>query len=248
MNALKSPHLPQKNVITALAGELIAPYEEELGKNGVKIVKTVPNLSFSSSLGFHADLFANFLGKGRILLDSSQQIVKSTLQNYGFECKIVNKKVTDKYPGDCLLNCTVTDRLCICFYDITADEIKEYINENSLTVVNSKQGYSKCSVLPVSDNAFITDDISVYNALKSAENDVLYTEKGSVELKGFPYGFIGGCAGKISNDCIAVCGDIKLHKDFDNIKSFCRNYKTELMSLGNGQPEDIGSIIPLTEE
>ena len=43
MNALKSPHLPQKNVITALAGELIAPYEEELGKNGVKIVKTVPN-------------------------------------------------------------------------------------------------------------------------------------------------------------------------------------------------------------
>jgi hypothetical protein len=66
--------------------------------------------------------------------------------------------------------------------------------KKNFNIIDVKQGYTKCSVLPVSNNAFITDDISIYNQCVSFGIDVLYVGKGDVSLPGYNYGFIGGCA------------------------------------------------------
>ena len=54
-----------------------------------------------------------------------------------------------------------------------------------------------------------------------------------------------GC--DISPELLAVNGNIKLHKNYDNISNFCNKYNVNIISLHCGEIEDIGSIICLTE-
>ena len=247
MSFVKIPNLPENKVNTVLAGELIEPYIDELSRLGVNTLKTRPNQRFSTSLKFHADLFVNYLGNGRILLDSSCVDIIPDLTAEGIDVAVINEKVNSEYPFDCILNSVITDSFFLGKYDISSQLIKDYIAEKQLKIIDIPQGYAKCSVVSVTENAFITDDISAYNAIKSNNSDVLLVEKGSITLKNYDYGFIGGCCGKLDKNTIAFCGDIIKHKSFDNIKAFCDNYKVDLLSLGNGELTDIGSIIPITE-
>ena len=42
-------------------------------------------------------------------------------------------------------------------------------------------------------------------------------------------------------------GNVELHRDFENMRDFAKNYGVELYSLSNGQLYDIGGIIPVKE-
>ena len=114
-------------------------------------------------------------------------------------------------------------------------------------ILNVKQGYSKCSVCPVTETAFITDDEGIAFAGKTAGFDVLKVKKGSVSLSGYEYGFIGGCCGMVDADKLLFCGNAKLHDNYEDIKSFVNNYKIEIISLNGNQPTDIGSFFAVTE-
>lgn len=63
--------------------------------------------------------------------------------------------------------------------------------------VDVPQGYTRCCLLPVDDTSFITSDNGIAKALIAAGADVLTIEQGHIQLTGFNYGFIGGCAGHI---------------------------------------------------
>ena len=248
MSFIKTPNLPQNNVTKLICGNLVKPYESELNKLGAEVVYSDDNSLFDSSLKSHADLFVNYIGEGKIILDASQYSLKNKLEKLGFTVIFSFDKVENTYPSDCRLNCVITNDIIICNKAITDKKMLDYYAEKSLKLINVKQGYCKCSVLPVNGNAFITDDEGIYKALKAEKLDVLYAEKGSVALKGYSYGFIGGCAGKISNDIIAFCGNIRLHKSYEDIKSFIKNYGIEAVSLSDGELSDVGSLIPIIEK
>ena len=80
---------------------------------------------------------------------------------------------------------------------------------------------------------------------KSNGIDVLKINEGYITLKDMSYGFIGGATGLIAPDTLAVNGDIKTHKDCDNIISFCKNHRVDVLSLKKGEIEDIGSILAI---
>lgn len=242
-----TPNLPKQKVSKIIAGQGIISYLNELKKLNVEVIICDENPLISSSLRYHADLTVNYLGNGNFLLDKSQKSLSEKLKLLGYNVEFINKSVKDGYPYDSALNATLTADTVICNYIITADELKDFINKNNYNIVSTNQGYSKCSVCAVTNNAFITDDESIYKELKKQKYDVLYVKKGSIALDGFNYGFIGGCCGKLSDSIIAFCGDISRHSDYDSIKAFVKNYNIELLSLGKNIPVDIGSIIPIYE-
>jgi hypothetical protein len=123
---------------------------------------------------------------------------------------------------------------------------KQIIEKNAKTIISTNQGYSKCSIAPITNNAIITDDISVFNSAKKYL-DVLLVEHDNIELKGYNYGFIGGCSGKISDKEIVFSGNILKHKNCNDIISFCKNYSIDVISLGNGNLYDYGSFLPIIE-
>ena len=113
-------------------------------------------------------------------------------------------------------------------------------------IINVNQGYTKCSVCAVSDKAFITDDKSIYQALKSADYDVLEVEKGSVALDGYDYGFIGGACTMIDDGTVAFFGDIKTHPNFRKIERFCIIHNVKIINLAENKPlTDVGGAVKI---
>ena len=85
----------------------------------------------------------------------------------------------------------------------------------------------------------MTDDKSVFTAAGKFLNDVLFISKGSIRLKGYDYGFIGGCCGKIDKDKIAFNGELSSHSDYKLILDFLHRNHIECIELKRGRLDDI---------
>lgn len=248
MKFIKTPYLPESKVKHIIAGNGAEGYLNAFSDLGISLLNSKENTQISACVASHADLAVNYVGNGSIFLEKGQGNLKKRLEKIGGKCNYINEDVKGEYPFDCFLNCIVTDKFLICKKSIVSEKIINYALLNGLEIINVNQGYTKCSVCPVEKDAFITDDEGIYNALKTRKLDVLKVEKGSVSLSGCNYGFIGGCSGKISKYELAFCGSIKSHTDYNEIKSFTKNYNIDLISLSNGELTDIGSLIPITQE
>ena len=62
------------------------------------------------------------------------------------------------------------------------------------------------------------------------------------------YGFIGGCCGLIDKDLMLFNGNLKSHRNYNEINSFLSNYKIKVLSVGDYPLTDIGGILPLLEK
>ena len=82
-----------------------------------------------------------------------------------------------------------------------------------LELIPVKQGYAKCSLCIVSENAVITADEGLAYTLCRAGLDVLKIIPGCIRLPGYGYGFIGGCCGKLDAATMAFAGDPLTHPD-----------------------------------
>lgn len=237
---IKNPNLPNGKVISAICdGRISHQIYNELDNLGIKIIKTDKHPNLPEPVSYHPDMQFYYDGNGIFYLNDDN---KSLLNNFeGANVIFVNKLLTSKYPNDILFNiCKIGDTV-ICMDE---NEITEKISYKDLIKV--KQGYTKCSILPISDNAFITDDISIYKSLYN-KMDVLLIDKGEIMLNGYSYGFIGGCGGKIDIDKICFFGKIEEHKNFNSIKSFLQNHRILHHSLSNEKLYDYGSFIPIEE-
>lgn len=246
MKFIKTPYLPQNDVTFGIAGIGVEKYINGLKGLNIEVLVADSEPSVPKPVKDHADLSVHYLGDGRALLSKTQKKVKTELENFGCKCRFINKSLGNAYPEDCKLNCVVNSSDLICNYAIVSDTLKELVKDRR--IINTRQGYTKCSLCPVTDKAFITDDKSISSALIKAGYDVLDTEKGSVTLKGYSYGFIGGACFKASKNTLAFFGDIKTHKSYSDIKAFCANYGIDLLSLDSGDLCDIGSFIPILEK
>ena len=99
-----------------------------------------------------------------------------------------------------------------------------------------QQGYTKCSICVVSENAIITSDIGIHCKAKESGIDSLLISPGYIDLPGYKYGFIGGASFKISDNVIAFTGSLDSHPDKDNIEHFLCKYDEKVK-----KPEQIMS-------
>ena len=147
------------------------------------------------------------------------------------------------YPDDVMLNCAVVGNKALCREDFLHPKIKKYLIDNNYDILNVKQGYAKCSICVVNDNAIITEDDSIEKTAKEACIDVLKLQKGHVKLYGYDYGFIGGASGLLNENLLCFNGCIENHPQYLLIKEFCRKYDVDLISLNDDVLYDVGSIM-----
>lgn len=243
MTTLKNPHLPQSNVTSVLCGNTNYSAENELTRLGIEIIKIRELPHIESALNMHTDLAVCPLPGDTILIQPSQSFLKDKLISYGYSVIIAKREAFSPYPTDCDLNFVYT-----CNYYIGSKNICSDVVVKDFKVIITKQGYSKCSVAPVSENAIITDDTTIAKGASEKGIDVCLVEKGDICLNGYHYGFIGGTCGKLSNDIIAFNGNLNSHRDCDKIRSFLRNWNVYPLNLSNTQLNDIGSIIPISQK
>ncbi|MBQ3498898.1 MAG: hypothetical protein IJA87_07205 [Clostridia bacterium] len=239
---VKNPNLPKGRVLHVVASGQYPHFVKELEKCGVDVLITDSCPDIISSLRYHADMLFAYLGNRQFVIEKTQNCLKKRLESLGFFS--LNKSVSlgNIYPNDIALNACIIDDKVVCGKEGVHTAIK-----NNRDIIEVSQGYAKCSVCVVDENSLITDDVSIYKACISVGLDVLLVSKGSVDLDGFDYGFIGGCCGKISEDTMAFCGDLNTHSDCAKIKSFLSLRNVYPISLGSGKLTDIGSLLPITQ-
>ena len=211
----------------------------ELEKRGIRCVILKNNEEIDCSVRNHADMAAFHLPDGRIILDRRQKEAAKLLKEFGCDYIFTEKEISGAYPDDVMLNAAQVGDTLICNSKYISREILSAYKK----IIDVRQGYTKCSVCVIGDNAFITDDSGIYEKCKDSF-DVLLTEKGDIVLEGQNYGFIGGASAKVG-DKIYFFGSLERHRNGEEIKKFLSSHKAEYECLFEGNLIDIGGLVEI---
>ncbi len=240
------PNLPEKQVNKVIIG---ADYNPEIYINlenlGIEPIFTAKSTNVRQGIQNHADLAVCPLTERDFLVTKEQTELRDKLIKNGYNAEFIEENLQSDYPNDVLLNCVIIGRHIFYNPKTVSLKIRDFVKENDLIEVCVRQGYTKCSIAPVSVDAFITDDISIGSRGDEFGFDVLVINKGDIKLQNFDYGFIGGATGKIAEDKMVITGKADKLSDYDKIIKFLYKHNVELIELTDNCVEDIGSIFPL---
>ena len=150
------------------------------------------------------------------------------------------------YPDNAGMCAVALEGLLLHRLDITAPAILGYCRERGYREVNVRQGYTRCSCLPVDEKSLITADPGLYAALREISAlSVLKIREGHVLLPGFETGFFGGTAGRV-DDTVVFNGDLSAHPDFPAIRAFIASRGLEVQYFPDYPLTDIGSVVEET--
>ncbi len=226
---------------TVFIGEGGARFADALKKHGFSPVILPKDAKLPKFVSSHADMLTVRLGEKLLFTRDYYEKNKDILKP--FPVVLTDEEYGETYPRDILFNVLFTRTHVYGNLPFASEKIKEFAKANGISPVCVKQGYAKCSVSDVG-GAYITADAGLHRALTEHGEKVLKISEGHFVLPGLNYGFIGGssfyCGGKVY-----FFGDISLHPDSEKIKSFCREIRTEAVSLSSGMPADIGGAVLL---
>ncbi|MCX7714202.1 MAG: hypothetical protein N2171_00515 [Clostridia bacterium] len=242
---IHTPNLPKTKIRCALVDfRTSRKIIDSLKKLGIKPIFSCKANSLYDAVCGHPDMLLHHLG---------DKVFACTSECYRYfekllpDCKLIQGTgfLRSNYPFDIAYNVARINNLAFHNLKYTEKVISEYYEKVGVKLINVKQGYAKCNVCIVQDKAIITSDKSIAKRADDYNLDVLMIREGYIELKDFPYGFIGGASGLISPNCLVFAGDIKNHPDYERILEFCHKYYVQIYSLSDEKLTDIGSIIPV---
>lgn len=210
---------------------------------GYCVLKTLKEPNLAEPVCGHPDMILCKLKDRDFVCKSTFSGLFKSIDNFNF---IMGKsELKDKYPYDIAYNCALVGNSLFCNEKYADEAILEYCKNNGIKIINTKQGYAKCSICIVSDNSIITADKNIYRQATKNGIDALLVENKGIVLDGYNEGFIGGATGLIEKDLLCVNGNLELHKYFEKIKSFCNKYGVRILSLSDEPITDIGTVIRL---
>ena len=199
----------------------------------------------SESVAGHTDMLI-FIGFGRLFChkkyyEKNSAIIDRVCALSGIEPAVSNEPTGKKYPLDVLFNACIVGKRLICNEKTVSKLILDAARDFDYKIINVPQGYTKCSVCVVSDNAIITADKVISSACSAHGIDVLTVAEGYISLPPYDYGFIGGASG-LCGDKVYFCGSLDTHPDAEIIKDFCKKHKKTAVSMSDGELQDVGSL------
>lgn len=150
----------------------------------------------------------------------------------------------EKYPSDVKFNALRAGNHLICKKDVCAKCIIKRFDEDK--IINSSQGYVKCSIIDVGSEYFASDDKYLYEIIKSLGQKCILLDKGFVKIKDYDYGFVGGASG-YARDKIFLTGKIINEANRIRLEEFAREINKELIYLTEYDIFDIGTLMIMEE-
>ncbi|WP_066892991.1 DUF6873 family GME fold protein [Clostridium nigeriense] len=217
--------------------------KEALNSLNLKIIEIPLCPDVYEAINGHVDIQLNVLDKKskKIIINRNiDNSFKNNLKNLNISYSESKNSIKSNYPNNISLNALILDNYFIHNLKYTDENLLQ--SQKNKILINVKQGYTKCSCLPVSDKAIITSDIGIYKTLSTYGFDILLLPPGDIILKGLNYGFIGGTGGLISNDKMAFYGNLNYYKYGLEVKAFLKKYNVEPIYLNNSKLYDRGSL------
>ena len=219
---------------------------DSLEARGYSLLRLPPHPDLPTPIASHPDMLL-FFAKDRILCTKQYaELAKRELEILSNQSEkpivTVEERVSSDYPNDILFNCAVVGNSLFCHASHTAKAIAEDPNYNIHFV---RQGYAKCSTVPVAEKALITEDPSIATVAKANGFDVLQIDPENVSLTGYNTGFFGGATSFSPYRNIReiyVCGNLEMHSNATEIIDFCSQYDRIPLSLSKDPLLDLGTV------
>ena len=218
-----------------------------LSKLNIEVIKIPKCNRVYEAINGHPDIQINVLKNSTnnklIVHKDISEDFRNILEEKNIKYIVSEKSLERSYPSDIILNALILKDYFIHTLAYTDENL--FNSQISKINVNVPQGYTKCSVLPINENALITSDKGIYKVLKEYDFDILLLPPGDILLPSSDYGFIGGTGGMISNNRIAFFGELDYYKYGNEVKSFLSRHGVSPIYLKKGKLIDRGSLIVL---
>ncbi len=237
MDFIELPNLPTGKVSLYIADAKI---------DGATVIEPCYLPMLPPALSRHADLGICHIGKNiAVCPPDSYDYYNEKLSPYGFKIIKGKTNLACHYPKDSAYNVGIVGKKCFLNKNVCDPHLFDILTSVDYEIIDVKQGYGKCSVCPIGENAFITADMSIYKAAQKHAMDVLLVSNDSVVLSGYSNGFFGGCCGLADKHTLLINGEIGAFFGSERVINFLREKNISTKSLKKGALTDIGSILPL---
>ena len=209
-----------------------------LANKNIQVIDTKEVASLKPPLDTHTDIQLVRIG-GELICEPS---LWEYYRQFFPSVKAGGTRLSSGYPKDASYNCLTVGNFLFHRLDVTDPVVLDSAEKQGLQLVSVRQGYAACSTLVVSETAVITADEGMEKAFQNCGIEVCKISAGNILLKHFPYGFIGGAGGRISENEILFFGTPRE----ESILRFVEKHgKTPLVFPTI--PEDFGGLVFLTE-
>ena len=187
----------------------------------------------------HPDIFMSILNNDLIVAPNLPQNIMDKMEKNEISFHLGEQGVGQKYPESAIYNIVSTPRFIIHNLKYTDLAVKDLAM--GLGQISIEQAYTRCNLLALKNDQFITSDRGIEKELNSLSLEVFYVDPTGILLLGFKNGFIGGCAG-ILDDQFFLIGSLKHYPAGEVLRAHLENLGYEIIELYNGPLFDGGSI------
>jgi len=213
--------------------------KEKLGQYGQLILLETNGIVYDSISG-HPDIFFCKINDQLIIAPNLPESYKKKLLDLNISFIEGEENVGIKYPESAKYNIVTTDKYLMHNFRYTDSCITNL--EEDLDLIHLNQGYSRCNLLSLKDDHFITSDEGIKRVLQNYRLEVLFVSPEDIQLSGFKHGFFGGTCGVWGNS-VFILGSLKNYKDGGKVKAYLQSLNYEIIELYDGPLYDGGSIL-----
>ena len=192
------------------------------------------------SISAHPDIFFCKTNDALIYAPNIDNNIINILEKKGVSLIKGKSSIGKKYPESAYYNALITENHLIHNIKFTDPSILGITA--GLEQIKVNQGYTRCNLIGLSENLFLTSDLGIHQILLEQKLNSFFINPEKIHLSGFKNGFFGGCCGFYENR-LFVLGSLKYITEQDELKKNLEKNNIEIVELFNGPLFDGGSII-----
>ncbi|MGM0565540.1 MAG: DUF6873 family GME fold protein [Bacteroidota bacterium] len=176
-------------------GRLPADILKKLSEKGKVVLLQTDDIVYDSISG-HPDIFICPTPSGLIVAPKTPGNILEALTQHKIPFVFGEQSPGKQYPDSIPYNAVITRDAIIHNRKHSDKSITK--NNPGKEIIHVAQGYTKCNLIPLTENTFITSDRGIEKALQK-HYQVYWFSPENIQLRGQKHGFLGGCAGRWKN-------------------------------------------------
>lgn len=190
------------------------------------------------AIGGHPDIFLCRLPGKLVAAPNTPAEILVALQQHDIPFLTGSLPAEGVYPSTARYNAVAAHGLFIHNLHHTDPVLLEAARP--LRQIHVKQGYVRCSLLPLPDGSFVSSDAGIVNTLQREGIEATLIRPEGIRLPGFDHGFLGGTAGWTGNELI-FAGNPASIADGEQLTTLLRSKNIVWRCMGK-EMWDIGGV------
>ena len=213
--------------------------QKALARYGEVISFSTEGITYPA-ISCHPDIFFCQVNGQLIVAPNLPEKYKILLAENGISFLEGEAPVGEKHPDTAKYNAVCTNRYLIHNFRYTDSMITDHASQ--LDLIHSGQGYTRCNLLALKNDHFITSDAGISRVLSGYGLNNLFVDPSDILLPETRHGFFGGACGVHENK-VFILGNLNHFNDGKKVRNYLQLLKYEIVELYDGPLFDGGSLL-----